>query len=129
MNFKNYLNRNPKIIEFHLLDFNADMEQAWLHILEIYESILKKDKYWHFFYEGEYSIIRCSKKYQKKVEEYFKNNDIKYSFKGPWIDGSCIVELYKEAFISLFHEFSMLAVKLDESLLISTADRVCHCFF
>jgi hypothetical protein len=104
------------------------MEEAWLHILYIYENILKNDKYWHFFYECKYSIIRCSRKYKKKVKEYLEINNIKHEYNGPWIDGSYIVETYKEEFINLFHEFSMLAVKLDEKLLNQTADRVCHCF-
>jgi len=129
MDFKKYLTRKPKIVEFHLLDFNEDMEIAWMHILEIYNIILKNDDYWHFFYEGSYSTIRCSKKYKDKVENYLKDNDIDYKDIGAWIDGSSHVEHHKQRFIHIFHEYSMLAIELDEDNFVSVADRVCHCFF
>ena len=129
MDFKKYLTRKPKIVEFHLLDFNEDMEAAWTRILELYNTILKNDDYWHFFYEGKYSIIRCSKKYKNNVEKHLNNNDIVYEYKGPWIDGSTYVEHHKQRFIHIFHEYSMLAIELDEDNFVSVADRVCHCFF
>lgn len=129
MNLMNYLNRKPKIIEFHLLDFNGDMKTAWCCILEIYKTILTKDAYWHFFYEGSYSIIRCNKKYYKNIKKYLEDNAIKYKYLGLWIDGSVSVEEHKQRFIPIFHEYSMLSMELEEENIVSVADRICHCFF
>ena len=128
MNLLNYIKRKPIIIEFHLLKFNEDMEAAWLHILEIYKTILQKDNYWHFFYEGDYSIIRCSRKYKNSIEKYLEYNDIEYRFKGEWNDGSLVVRIYNERFMHIFHEYSLLAIELKEEWLLQAADRVCHCF-
>jgi hypothetical protein len=129
MNFKNYFTKKPKIIEFHLLKFNEDMLASWCHILDIYQRILYKDNYWHFFYEGDYSIIRCSKKYKKNVIKYLEHCEIEYKYMGTWNDGSKAVEEYKTRFTHLFHEFSMLAIEMKEDWFMLVADRVCHCFF
>ena len=37
-------------------------------------AIFQYDKYWHFFYESDYSIIRCSKKYRKAIVKYLNDN-------------------------------------------------------
>jgi len=129
VNLKNFFTKNPKVVEIHLLNFNEDMPKAWQHILDIYQLVLYKDDYWHFFYEGPYSIIRCSKKYKKDVKKYLIAFNIEYKDVGPWVDGSKSVEKYKNRFIHLFHEFSMLAMELEEGWFLLVADRICHCFF
>ena len=117
------------IIEYDLLDFNENMEKAWRTILVLYGTVLNKDNYWHLFYEGSFSTIRCSLKYKKEVEEFFNKYNIKFKYNGLWKDGSRIVEKYKDIYKHIFHEFSMLAIVMDEDDLFQAADRVCHSFF
>jgi hypothetical protein len=117
------------VIEFDLLDFNEDLEKAWATINALYDKILHKDKYWHLFYEGDFSTLRCSRRYKGQVMEFFKKYDIKYKFNGMWVDGSPTVEKYKNIYKAMFHTFSELAIQLDEKDILNVADRVCHSFF
>jgi len=121
--------KRPNIVEFNLLDFNKDMDVAWQHIQNIYFIYLMNDPYWHFFYEREYSIIRCSKRYRMSVKKYLDKNNIQYNYVDKWKDGSVHVERYKTEFISLFHCFSMLAIQMPEEDFWSVSDRVVHCFY
>lgn len=117
------------LIEYDLLNFNEDLDKAWEKVNALYDEILHKDNYWHLFYEGEFSTLRCSPQYKDKVEKFFKSYDIEWKYNGIWIDGSPMVEKYKNIFRDMFHTFSELAIRLDEDDLFKVADRVCHCFF
>jgi hypothetical protein len=101
------------------LDFNKDLKIAWFHILNIYNEVLKEDDKWHFFYEGDFSIIRCQAKYRKKLEQYFKTNEIDFQCRGEWKNDHWAVEKYKDYFTNMFHYFSMLAIKMHEDERIS----------
>jgi len=122
-------NNESPVIEYYLLDFNEDMEAAWIHILSIYKEILHSDDKWHFFYEGTYSIIRCQQKYQKKLERYLENNDIEFRCRGEWLGDHWAVCKYQDHFTRMFHDFSLLAIKMEEKDLIHVADRIIHPFF
>jgi len=117
------------VIEFFLLEFNEDLDKAWAQINALYKRALYKDQNWHFFYEGKYTIIRCSQEFEKKVTKFFEEFDIKYKSNGLWIDDSGAVCKYKKIFQPLFHCFSELAISMDEADLFDVADRVTHCFF
>jgi len=117
------------LIEYDLLNFNEDLDKAWEKIKALYDKILYKDKYWHLFYEGDFSTLRCSPEYSNDIEKFFKKHKVKSKCNGKWIDGSPIVEKYKDMYRNIFHEFSVLAVHLDEADLYKAADRVCHAFF
>ena len=118
-----------KLVEFELPNFNENMDIAWCYLRGIHKSVLSKDKYWHFFYEDYYSVIRCSKKYMDDLIQYFEDNTIDYLYKGQWEDGSEYVERYKKQFIPIFHNYSMLSLSLDEHDLVNVSDRICHSFF
>jgi len=118
-----------EIIEFFLLDFNEDLDKAWAKIGALYDKVLCKDPNWHFFYEGKYSIIRCSQEFKEEVIKFFKEFDIKYEFNGLWVDGSKMVCKYNKIFQAMFHCFSEIAINMDEPDLFDVADRVTHCFF
>ena len=117
------------LIEYDLLNFNEDLDKAWERVNALYDKILYKDNYWHLFYEGEFSTLRCSPEYIDKVEKFFKEHEIRYKYNGIWIDDSPIVEKYKDIYRNIFHEFSVLAMCLEEKDLYSAADRACHSFF
>jgi len=125
-----YINEEPiNLFEYDLLNFNEDLDKAWEKINALYDKILHKDKYWHLFYEGDFSTLRCSPQYKDKVEKFFRKHSIEYKWNGVWIDGSPTVERYKKIYRDMFHAFSELAIHLDEENLFHIADRVCHSFF
>jgi len=117
------------LIEYDLLNFNEDLDKAWGKVNNLYRKILHKDNYWHLFYEGEFSTLRCSPQYRDEVEKFFQAHNIEWRCNGIWIDGSPTVKKYKDIFRNMFHTFSKLAIYLDEDDLFKVADRVCHCFF
>ena len=117
------------LVQYNLLKFNKSMDKAWFHIRSIYYNILLKDDKWHFFYEGDFSIIRCQRKYKTKLEKYLNEYKIEYDFKGKWLDDHYMVVKYMEHFEPMFHAFSMLAIEMPEYDLMPVADRVVHPFF
>lgn len=127
--FKNNRIKRTDIIQYNLPNFNEDFDTAWYHILTIYETVLKKDYEWHFFYEGHYNIIRCQNRYTKKLEKYFKENDIEFERKGVWKGDHWAVEKYREHFTRMFHDFSLLALKMAEGEIQAVADRIIHPFY
>jgi len=130
LNLDKYVKTEPtNLIEYNLLNFNEDLDKAWEKIKALYDKVLYKDNYWHLFYEGEFSTLRCSLKYKNEIEKFFKEHNIKCKYNGKWIDGSYIVEKYKDMYRNIFHEFSVLAIHLDEADIFNAADRVCHSFF
>jgi len=118
-----------RLIEYDLLDFNEDLDEAWVKIKALYDEVLYKDKYWHLFYEGDFSTLRCSPQYIDVVEDFLDKHNINYKCNGAWIDGSHVVEKYKKIYRNMFHTFSELAIHLDEKDINVAADRVCHSFF
>ena len=118
-----------EVIEFFLLDFNEDLDKAWATINALYDKVLHEDPNWHFFWEGKYSIIRCSQEFEEKVIKFFEEFDIQYKYNGLWIDGASVVCKYSKMFQPMFHCFSELAINMDEADLFNVADRVTHCFF
>lgn len=121
------------VIEFWLEGFNESMSAATLHLVGVYDKILHKDPNWHFFYEGHYSLIRCSMKYRDAVKKYLDDNSIEYNWpvKG-WTEWSYMTIHYQEDFKVMFHIFSELVIKMiknnDGKELYMAGDRVAHCF-
>lgn len=118
-----------KLIEFEVSAINSDMELAAKFFKGVAQFVLHQDNYWHFFYEGEYSLIRCSEKYAPELEEFLKETHLPYINKGVWVDGSKYVEKYKKMFIPILHNYTLLGLTLDEKDLFSVSDRICHSFF
>lgn len=125
--YKKY-EKEGKLIEFDLLNFNKDLEMAWRKVKALYDKVLYKDKQWHLFYEDAFSTLRCSPKYARAVEKFFKKFNIEYRKNGVWLDGSAVVRKHQDIYKEMFHSFSELAIHLEETDLYTAADRVCHCF-
>ena len=122
-------NNNSSIIQFNLLDFNESMVSAWVHIKLIYYDILMDDDMWHFFYEGAFSIIRCQKKYKKKLEKYFASNNIDFKYEGEWTKDHRVVDKHRDCFVRMFHDFTILAITMSEGDFMEIADRITHSLF
>ena len=52
-------------IEGWSLDVGANFEDLY----KIYEHVLQNDDWWHFFREGDYTLIRCLNKNVKQVSK------------------------------------------------------------
>lgn len=97
----------------------------------LYKEILKKDKYWHFLYEGDHSLIRCQVKNVNQVGEYLEQGGkYKAELIEPWIEPWEFTRKYQKHFRILFHEFSIMSIVSDGSNYISSTmlERIAHCF-
>lgn len=129
-------------IESYYLWFGEDISslERFSFYLELYNKILKKDSKWHFFTEGRYDELRFDSKFKRRVNRFIeKDYRIKTSSSrsNGWVDDQRIVEEHKEYFTEIFHQNTLLAIRLfagttenytDESLK-SIMDRVVHSFF
>lgn len=119
-----------QMVSIKLHDFNEDQLEI-LH--RLWKRHLRHDKHWHFFWEGYYTLIRCTKMFAPKVRTYLKYHKIKFEDQGVWIDNIEITQQFQTEFQQMFHAFSELAMKTvkkdnDHQTLIELVDRVCHCF-
>lgn len=127
--------KKDNIVEFWMEGFNDNgLDEAFLHIVEIYDKILHKDPQWHYFYEGHYSLIRCSYKYCYDVKKYMDDNSIEYKWPiQNWKENTHMTHEYQHIYRDIFHSFSTLIIEMfkneDGDKLYLAADRVCHPFF
>lgn len=131
--FKRNRKSSQQIMEFRLNKFNdLGMEIAFGFIRNIYEEILYKDPLWHYFYEGPYSLIRCSKKYAKKVKIFLEKESIEFKEPVVWEEGLYVTSKYQHIFKHIFHYTSVLAIELyikkDHTQYFTAADRIIHAF-
>lgn len=130
--------KDADVVEFWLKNFNASNRSGGLikpfkHIVNIYNRYLKDDPNWHFIYEGESTVLRCSYKYAKNVEKYLKDNYIERSSMGWWKEGTHVTTVYKDEFREIFHWSSVLAMKMakneeNDFYISQSADRMVHVF-
>jgi hypothetical protein len=126
--------KKPIIYEIELYSFpggkfNDDYVKAWSFIKDLYWDVFKDDENWHFFYEGEFTVIRFSYKFLKDIKAYLNQRNVGTSIAKKWIDSSKIVEKYKEEYAKLFHVFSMFAIFVPTTEeLHQVFDRIAHPF-
>jgi hypothetical protein len=110
------------------------------HLFEdLYNKVLHKDDKWHFFYEGSYDELRFHSKFKRRVEKFLNKDSRVKNFiekSEGWDDDHKIVEEYKNYFTEVFHQNSVMAIKLaneiefaDDLYLQKVIDRVVHSFF
>lgn len=97
---------------------------------EVYNTVLKPDPMWHFFWEGDYTVIRCTKILAGDVDEYFSAFD---NFTVIWKQDGYrenirTTKKYLEGFVSIFHGFSVIAMAMDDEDLVDILERINHCF-
>jgi len=121
-----------KLREIKLLNFGA-CEYSWSILKTFYKEALCKDKYWHFFWEGDYTVVRCTSTSARAVEKIIKKlrkkenipleyQDVEYKENIP----ATIKHL--DAFISIFHGFSVIAITMEKGTIEGTMERINHCF-
>jgi len=117
-----------KLYEYKLWNFNEDEEKI-LHTL--WKEVLSEDNWWHFFYEGSYTVIRVTRKSRGKVSNFLKRKGVDCRYAGKWIDNIKTTRESQNEFLYIFHGYSELAMKSigksnkDIEFLL---DRVVHCF-
>jgi len=102
-----------RIMEFNLEDFNGDMRGAFGILFRIYKNSLCIDPDWHFFYEGNYTILRCGEEWVDAVRTLLAKNRVSFQWepkewKEPW---ELTAEL-QDQFGSVFHSLSVLVMEL-----------------
>lgn len=65
---------------------------------EMYHLFLKYNKEWHFFYEGEYTLLRIHDRYMSSIEDILAKYNIKYTHQGRWKEPWDITNRYKSLF-------------------------------
>ena len=86
----------------------------------------KKDSRWHFFHEGDYCLIRTSKK-SKDLERYLHAKEIRFTI-GIWEDPHETVRKYQHLFEPMFHSFTILGLYGEDREFRAAFNRVSHCF-
>ena len=122
-----------KLIELKIygaegIPINKDRWYEFNLIESIYSEFLIKDKYWHFFYEDDFNLIRCQKKFVLPIEEILKSKNIQFENCGVWVDTNLHVKKYQDIFLQMFHSFSMISMQDYGEDLYPLMDRVIHCF-
>ncbi len=112
-------------------------------IITLYNHVLKDDENWHFFYEGDFNIIRFSDEFEEKIFKCLDNTEknvqlisVDSTLVKDWTDDHEIVNEFKDEFIKVFHTNSVFAMKIfqkylnkDEINYQKIADRILHGFF
>jgi len=120
-----------KIYGLNELWGDADSGADGLELMrEVYKSVLSNDPRWHFFWEGDYTVIRCDPFYANTVDNYFSAFD---DFTVIWKkdgykENIWITKKYLEAYIPIFHGFSILALELDNEDFLLSLERINHCY-
>lgn len=99
----------------------------------LYRNIFMDDPYWHFFWEGDYTVIRHCEGRHQRIKQLVKANDPGGTLTvihklGGYQENIKITERYLQAFIPIFHGFSVLAMEMYNEDFISVLERINHCF-
>jgi hypothetical protein len=121
--------------ETRIYGLNERWEGTFINALglmrEIYDKVLKKDAYWHFFWEGSYTVIRHEVGYYSHikhlVEEYTGTLDVVKVEKG-YRENIKMTKKYLDAYIPIFHGYSILALEMEDEDFIEAFERNTHCF-
>jgi hypothetical protein len=123
--------------------WNLDVDSNFQELHKIYKYQLCTDDWWHFFREGDYTLIRCLNENVHEVSKLLQTEHgitpEQIHVTKPWVDNIEITKEYQEEFTYMFHAFSVLAMKSFEredtqspyemmSDFMHIFDRVVHCF-
>lgn len=120
--------------------YPEDHIEALRILADLWINYLKKDGWWHFFWEGDFFFVRYRSKYEKKIHNYLREKDITFSHYKDWKDDHKIVNEHKRYCASVFHANSLLMLETVgaydgkeyddyEDKLRDLGDRILHSFF
>lgn len=135
-----------RLSEIKIEGHDLDEGDNFSHLYKMYNEVLVDDDLWHFFREGDYTLIRCDELSLGKLTKMLEDYGImpgQINITDVWVDNIKATRKYQEAFTYIFHGFSVLAMQLygaedhgalkmssNEALerFIGVFDRVVHCF-
>ena len=121
------INDKPPNYKYEALDYKS----RCILFYNLYQDILKRDNYWHFWMDYEGATLRISLSFEKKVTSWLKNRHI--NFKRRTIYQPVKHEYYGISFLGddilpLFHEISVLSIKYPPKVIFNPIlDRLNHC--
>lgn len=111
------------------------------NLIELYhDAELNKDPQWHFFYEGNFTVLRFSRSFSDKVESTLRDMNLK-GYVGPkeWKESTYVTKRFQYTFfVHMFHLISegviMLLFDKDKNedmdfFIKSMAERMIHAWF
>jgi len=122
------------MVECTISNYKVSQQKQWDILLFLYKKYLHKDKIWHFFYELYTNIIRCSRRFEGKVQRYLKKQKVDFEVKNEWVDNQEITRKYQDQFQNVFHANSEIIMRmaLDPTYksmdIFFVGDRFIHCF-
>ncbi|KXH69819.1 MAG: hypothetical protein AM326_01730 [Candidatus Thorarchaeota archaeon SMTZ-45] len=131
------------ISEIKIEGCDLDAGDNFKDLFQCYKEILIEDPIWHFFREGDYTLIRCEDNTVGPVTKYLEDKmgimPGQITVTEEWEDNIKATRRHQEAYAHIFHGFSMLAMMLYEEEMqysaneamerfIGTFDRIVHCF-
>jgi len=138
--------RKPKpddVLEIEVYSgFNDNSVHETLgNLIELYATAkLENDPQWHFFFEGDFTVFRFSRKFADKVEKALKEMNLK-GYVGPkeWVESTYVTKRFQYTlFVNLFHVISegVMTILLDKNraedmdyYIASIAERMIHAWF
>jgi hypothetical protein len=102
-------------------DIFSNLKDLWL-------SVLRNDKEWHFFYEGLVIYLRVPDHLESQVLDFLKAQKCKVVDRKPYVENIKTSVKYLKQFVPLFHYYSELAMVIDPKDLDDVFDRVYHTF-
>ncbi|MCK5291276.1 MAG: hypothetical protein KAR39_04585 [Thermoplasmata archaeon] len=111
---------------------HASTKETALELIRIlHRNILYHDSRWHFFWEGKYTVIRCDPQYLPVVKQLLEANDEDFECVetvGGYQENIEMTKRYLEAFVPIFHGFSLLAVEMEDEDFMGILERINHCY-
>ena len=126
-----------RVMQFDLQEFNQDMREAFSILFEIYKNALVVDPNWHFFYEGDFTTLRCGEGFVNAVHFQLRKNGVKFKEPKEWVEPWELTRTFQDCFGPIFHDLSVLIMELfkrkilihgNKQLLENVADRIIHPF-
>ena len=136
-----------EISEIKVERFDLDMNNNHEKLYQLYKAHLVEDQWWHFFREGEYTLIRCEPGRVEVVTAHLEDKihimPGQITVTAAWEDNIPVTQENQTAFTYIFHGFSVLAMTIYENeyhgvvemtsseamgKFLGVFDRVLHCF-
>ena len=110
-----------------MIQYIIKKDNSYKFMRDVYNKFLCKEKgLWHYFYEGNYMLIRLEKR-NKVLESYFIKKKVAFDFRD-YSDPHQLVRKYQDIFKEILHQYSVLSMILKKDEFREGLDRIIHCF-